>query len=374
MTLERPSSELAKESMTHIHTVQTEPLVSILIPAYNAEKWITDTIRSALAQTWNPKEIIVVNDGSADRTLEFARQFEQESVLVISQEHQGASAARNNAFKNCRGDYIQWLDADDLLAPAKIAKQMEVVCECADNRMLFSAPWGQFFYRPERAKFTPSALWCDLSRPEFLIRKMGQNVFMQTSTWLVSRELTEAAGPWNTSISLDDDGEYYCRVLLASNGIRFVPEANVYYRSVGIYSLGRDTRSDRTLEGLWRSMQYHIWCLRSLEDSERTRAACLTYMQNRMTDYYPRRLDIVAQMQKVAEDLGGHLQVPQLSWKYSWIKSLFGWRCAQQARLFLPHLKWSMARFWDKTLLQLERRKLLGPPQTRATLDCPSRQ
>jgi glycosyltransferase involved in cell wall biosynthesis len=339
-----------------------KPLVSILVPAYNAEKWITDAIRSALAQTWNPKEVIVVNDGSSDRTLEFARQFEKESVLVISQEHQGASTARNNALKHCHGDYIQWLDADDLLAPDKIAKQMEAIRECTDNRMLFSSPWGQFFYRPERAKFTPSDLWCNLSGPEFLIRKMGQDVFMQTSTWLVSRELTEAAGPWNTSISLDDDGEYFCRVLLASNGIRFVPDAKVYYRSVGIHSLGRDLRSDWALEGLWRSMQCHIQCLRSLEDSERTRAACLAYMQNKMTEFYPRRLDIVAQMQQVAAVVGGQLRVPQLPWKYSWIKALFGWRCAQQARLFLPHLKWSMARIWDKMLLQRERRTLLGYP------------
>ena len=326
--------------------------MSILIPAYNAEKWITDTIRSALAQTWNPKEIIVVNDGSTDRTLELARRFEQDSVVVISQERRGASAARNNAFENCHGDYIQWLDADDLLATEKIEKQMEAVGECNDNRMLMSSPWGQFFYRPDRAKFTPSALWCDLSPSEFLVRKMGQDVFLQTSTWLVSRELTEAAGPWNTSISLDDDGEYFCRVLLASNGIRFVPGANVYYRSVGIHSLGRDTRSDGALEGLWRSMQNHMSCLRSLDDSERARAACLTYMQNRMTDFYPRRLDMVAEMQHIAVDMGGQLQVPRLSWKYSWIKSLFGWRCAQQARLFLPHLKWSVARGWDKILLQ----------------------
>jgi glycosyltransferase involved in cell wall biosynthesis len=347
--------------MSHTYTLHSadrsigRPLESILIPAYNAEKWIADTIRSALAQTWNPKEIIVVNDGSSDRTLELARQFEQESVLVISQEHQGASAARNNAFKNCHGDYCQWLDADDLLAPEKITKQMEAVCKCNDSRVLFSSPWVQFFYRPRRARFKPSVLWCDSSKLEFLIRKMGQNVFMQTSTWLVSRELTEAAGPWNTNISLDDDGEYFCRVLLASNGIRFVPEANVYYRSVGIYSLSRDLRSDRALEGLWRSMQCHILCLRSLEDSERTRATCITYLQNKMTEFYPRRMDIVAQMQEIAVGLEGQLQEPRLSWKYSWIKSLLGWGWAQRARLFLPHVKWTMARHWDKMLLWLER-------------------
>jgi len=59
------------------------------------------------------------------------------------------------------------------------------------------------------------------------VPQLGQNLYMQTATWLVSRELTEAAGPWDTRLLGDDDGEYFCRVLLASNGVRFVPEAKV---------------------------------------------------------------------------------------------------------------------------------------------------
>jgi glycosyltransferase involved in cell wall biosynthesis len=104
-----------------------QPLVSILIPAYKAQEWIVDTLRSALAQTWPRIEIIVVDDGSTDPTLAIARQFESESVRVISQKNQGAAAARNKALSLCHGDYIQSLDADDLLASDKIAKQMEVL-------------------------------------------------------------------------------------------------------------------------------------------------------------------------------------------------------------------------------------------------------
>src|SRR5271154_7166784 len=103
-----------------------KPLVSILVPAYNAEAWISDTLRSAISQTWEPKEIIVVDDGSTDQTLSVARRFQSEQVLILSQKNQGAAAARNRAFSLSHGDYIQWLDADDLLAPDKIAKQMEL--------------------------------------------------------------------------------------------------------------------------------------------------------------------------------------------------------------------------------------------------------
>src|SRR6478736_5222717 len=102
------------------------PLVSILIPAYNAERWISDTIQSALKQTWPRKEIIVVDDGSRDQTLRVARHFASKNVSVVTQENQSASAARNRALELCQGDYIQWLDADDLLSPDKVAKQVAV--------------------------------------------------------------------------------------------------------------------------------------------------------------------------------------------------------------------------------------------------------
>jgi glycosyltransferase involved in cell wall biosynthesis len=337
-----------------------QPLVSILIPAFNAQEWIADTLRSAIAQTWDRKEIIVVDDGSTDRTLETARQFESESVRVIGQKNQGAAAARNKAFSLSHGDYIQWLDADDLLASDKIARQMEVLGAGGSPRTLLSSSWASFMYRPSRAQFIPTALWCDLSPAEFLLHKLQQKVCMQTAVWLVSRKLTEAAGPWDTKLSFDDDGEYFCRVLLASDGVRFVPEASVYYRSVGTRRLSYIGQSNRKLESLWRSMRLHIGYLRSLEDSERVRAACVRYLQNYVIDFYPLRLDVVEQMHQIAKELGGQLELPQLSWKYSWIKALFGWGCARRALVFLPSVKWSLLRFWDKTIFRLENRTFAG--------------
>src|SRR5262245_38934097 len=146
------------------------PLVSILIPAYNAEAWIADTLRSAVAQTWPRKEIIVVDDGSKDQTANIAKQFSAQGVRVVTQKNQGAAAARNTAFSLSTGDYIQWLDADDLLAPDKIAKQMEAAEQCHSKRMLLSSAWAPFMHRCHRARFVPTALWCDLSSVEWLVR------------------------------------------------------------------------------------------------------------------------------------------------------------------------------------------------------------
>ena len=329
-----------------------KPLVSILIPAFKAEAWIADTMRSALAQTWPRKEIIVVDDGSTDRTLAVARQFASEELAVVSRENHGAAATRNHAFSLSQGDYIQWLDADDLLSPDKVERQMGAVEETRSS--LLSSSWGYFAYRAGRAEFLPTSLWCDLSPAEWLLRKIGENLHMQTATWLVTRELTEAAGPWDVRMFVDDDGEYFCRVILASDGIRFVPDAKVFYRMSPAGRLSNIGNSDKKKEAMLLSMQLHVRYLRSLEDSDRVRAACLRYLHTWLINFYPERPDIVAELDKLARTLGGQLEMPRLRWKYAWIKHLFGWGAAKQAQMVFPQLKASMTRFWDGAIYQLE--------------------
>jgi glycosyltransferase involved in cell wall biosynthesis len=335
----------------------TKPLVSILIPAYNAEPWISDALRSAIAQTWEPKEIIVVDDGSTDRTLAIARRFESAQLRVVTQRNQGAAAARNTALSLSRGDYIQYLDADDLLAPDKIAKQIEALGSSPSSRTLLSASWGRFMYRYYRTRFTPSALWCDLSPVEWLIRKMQLNLYMQTSTWLVSRELAEEAGPWDTRLLGDDDGEYFCRVLLACDRVQFVPEAKVYYRNSGPNCLSYIGDSDRKKVALLCSMELHIRYILSLEDSQRVREACVTYLQNWVYFLYPDRADLVLRVEEIAASLGGKLQLPTLSWKAVWISALFGRQRARRVQVFLVRIKWSLGRLWDRILFQIEGRR-----------------
>jgi len=331
------------------------PLVSILIPAYNAEPFIADTIKSALAQTWPEKEIIIVDDGSTDGTLSVALKFASEGITVVTQKNLGASAARNRAFSLCRGEYIQWLDADDLLARDKISRQMEVAKQMSNKRVLFSSEWGRFMYRASHTKFIPTPLWTDLSPLEWLLRKMGQNLHMQPATWLVSRELTEAAGPWDTRLSLDDDGEYFCRVILASEKIEFIPAAKSFYRMSGFSSLSNVDMSKKKLDSLWLSMQLHVQFICSLEESVRTRAACLTYLKNWLGYFYPGRMDIVGQGQQLAATLGGNLELPQLRWKYAWLEKISSRKIANQAQVSLPNFKTFLTRSWDKAMFHLEK-------------------
>jgi glycosyltransferase involved in cell wall biosynthesis len=331
-------------------------LVSILIPAYNAENWIAYTLQSAVEQTWPRKEIVVVNDGSRDGTAEVARRFAAKNVKVVSTDNQGLSAAVNTAYRLCQGDYIQELDADDILAPDKIEKQLVALREVDSKRTLLSGPWAYFYFRTSRAQFVRNALWQDLSPVEWLLRKMSENCHMQNATWLVSRELAEAAGPWDTHLHYDQDGEYYCRVLLASEGTRFVPQARIFYRTSTSGRISYIGNSDVKKNSLFRSMKLHIQYLRSLEESERVRRACLKYLQNWSYWFYPDRPDIMAELLNLAGELGGSLEIPHLRWRYALIKSIFGWQVAKTIQNTLPELKSSLFRRWDKAMYELESR------------------
>lgn len=333
-----------------------KPLVSILIPAYNAEKWIGCTLRSAVGQTWPRKEVVVVNDGSKDQTAAIVRQFNSQGVKLVSTENRGMCWAQNLAFETCQGDYIQWLDADDMLALDKVERQLNALREGDSKRILLSSPWAPFFYRTDNPKFVRNSVWEDLTPVEWLLRKLGENLHMQNATWLVSREVTEAAGPWDTRLHYDQDGEYFARVLLASEGTRFVPNTGIYYRVTSTNRISYIGNSNKKKDSLLLAMKLHIQYLRSLEESERVRKACLTYLQNWYFNFYPERPDLVAEMQKLADELGGRLEAPRLRWKYAWMQPMFGWETAKRAQNFLPQLRSAFLRKCDKAAFLLRER------------------
>ncbi len=324
------------------------PLVSILIPAFNAGPWIADTVRSALAQTWKRKEILVVDDGSTDDTVAIVRQFESAELKVITKDNEGAAATRNRAMELSQGDFIQWLDADDLLSPGKVERQLRALADPHDRRTLLSCPWAYFSFRPQTARFVPTSLWRDLSPVDWMVHKFTENLHQQTATWLTSRELAQAAGAWDTRMLSDDDGEYFSRVLMNSHGTRFVPESRVYYRVVPSRRLSYIGGSDRKMDAMLLSMKLHVGYLLSLEDSARVRAALLRYIHTWSKAFHPGRKDIFDDLAAMSRSLGGEFEPPRLRWKYRWLGPLVGparaWRC----QLALPYYRSRVSSALDK--------------------------
>jgi glycosyltransferase involved in cell wall biosynthesis len=116
------------------------PLVSVIVPAYNAEPFLAETLASAQWQTYREFEVIVVDDGSTDRTSEIALGFAEKDArfILLRQKHAGEPVTRNAALKQARGEWIAFLDADDVWLPGKLAAQLDLLKQEPNANVLFS--------------------------------------------------------------------------------------------------------------------------------------------------------------------------------------------------------------------------------------------
>jgi len=207
---------------------------SILIPAYNAAEFIGDTLASCVQQGRDCiEEIIVINDHSEDDTRGEVERFQAEHsdfrIILEDNPTKGACAARNHALSLAKGDAIQWLDADDLLGEGKLEAQLELLCQ--NPKHLIASKWRRFDGDLTNLWPEEQGAWShvpDQSSPkEWLLAER----MMIPAGWLGSRQLFESIQPWDTSLLINQDGEYFTRAIVASAGVILEPESRVYYRS-----------------------------------------------------------------------------------------------------------------------------------------------
>ena len=199
--------------------------VAVVIPVYNSERFIEEAIASALAQTAPPAEIIVVDDGSSDRSAAIAGAL---GVAVHRQANGGPGAARNTAIRSTGQPWIAFLDADDVWEPAKLEAQWTAVRACPDVGAVFTdfvefdaeGPLGGTFlsskahYRAmKRVAVAPEVLHCDA---ESLRRQFLQGNFIAPSTMLVRRDLLLQIGLFDTALSHMEDRDCWLRLLAVS--------------------------------------------------------------------------------------------------------------------------------------------------------------
>ena len=305
-------------------------LVSIIIPCYNSEAWVAAALESALQQTWPEKEIIVINDGSRDDSLAVARRFEARGVRVLDQPNAGASAARNTGLRAARGHYIQFLDADDLLAPDKIERQMTVLARTG-SRLLSSSQWARFHTAPEEAEFLPASDHRDMTGVEFQQLHWETGSMMQPAAWLTPRALLDAAGPWDETLSLNDDGEYFARVMLTADQIVFCADARTYYRAhAGGQLSGR--RDGRALKSLFRSVEMATCYLLAADGSPRSRAAAAHAWKWTAFELYPGDPELARQAEIRSWRLGGSLRSLPAGPRFQLLSRVVGWRLAKRLR------------------------------------------
>src|ERR1700712_1603509 len=197
-----------------------QPLISIIIPVYNAEKFIAEAVTSAINQTYANKEVIIVDDGSTDNSLQIAKSFESAKVKVYSQQNKGASAARNKGLEVAKGDYIQFLDADDWLSNNKIEAQMEKLMISPGYIGLCGTIYFKEGTNPTKLSIKHEWIEEGSNAPvDFITKLYGGSLIgppyggmIQPNAWLTPREIIGKTGNWNEKLTLDDDGEFFCRV------------------------------------------------------------------------------------------------------------------------------------------------------------------
>ncbi len=199
-------------------------LVSILIPCYNAEHWIGQCIESALAQTWAEKEIIVVDDGSTDGSLKVIQSF-GDRIRWETGPNRGGNVARNRLLGLSRGDWLQYLDADDYLLPDKIEKQMHFIAsnpgvDVAFSRVIQETHEGGEVRKEVSLMPEPLDPWCLLVRWDL----------PQTGALLWRKQAVVSAGEWKVDQPCCQEHELYLRMLQAGHQFAYCEDYGAVYR------------------------------------------------------------------------------------------------------------------------------------------------
>jgi len=203
-----------------------KPLVSVVIPAYNAGPFIEVSVESALTQSFRDLEVIVVNDGSTDDTAERLSAFHDPRLRLIEQSNQGYASALNTGIRASEGEYVGILDADDVWQPAKLSRHIELHVERSGIDLTFS--WVEVIDVHGRPVKMPCPRWRGtISFPQLLT----DYVIRTSSAVVMRRAAAEQAGLFDPALPRCIDFEFFLRVsLLRENNVCAIPDVLTGYR------------------------------------------------------------------------------------------------------------------------------------------------
>ncbi|WP_114937662.1 glycosyltransferase family 2 protein [Mucilaginibacter endophyticus] len=209
-------------------------LISILMPAYNAGKYIEASILSVLKQSYTDWELIIINDGSTDNTKEIVERYSKEDsrIKLINQVNQKMAAARNNGIKNSKGAWIAFLDSDDLWEPEKLSLQIQASKEYPTAGVIYSDGFifndhEQFNNLMPYPTFTGRLLSHDI-----MYQMQYQQNYIPVLSVIVKRSLVDTIGPQNEErvFSGCEDWDYWLRIARVGADFYGLPQKLFYYR------------------------------------------------------------------------------------------------------------------------------------------------
>jgi len=304
-------------------------LVSVCMPCHNAERYVGEAVESVLNQTYQNIELIVVNDGSTDRSGEVLERYKDRGVKVVTERCGSASKARNRAFRESRGEYIKFFDADDLISPEMIERQVARLGGRQDAVAM--SEWGRF-YKDDIQTFKPNpqSVWRDMKGVDWLVEAVrdGQPM-MQAGMFLMPRKLAERAGPWNEELTLIDDFEYFCRLFSEAEEILLVANTTLFYRS-GIRGSLSAQKSQMARESECESILLGTSHLLRRRSDPEARLACANVCQHLIYDLYPKHPYLREKLKQRVSECGTPNIKPSGGRYFQKLRPWIGWRLARR--------------------------------------------
>lgn len=204
------------------------PFFSVVIPLYNKENYIENTLRSVLAQTYTDFEIIVINDGSTDKSLERLLEIKDERIILFNRKNQGASVARNIGVEEARGEYIAFLDADDYWYPEHLETLRQLVLKfpeaglyCSDyeiyrgNNLIVSADFSLDLQKKQQIL------------PDYFLGSLADSILIM-GNFVISKNDFYKIGIFDVKLRTGQDIDFFIRAALKKK-IAFVPKTTQRY-------------------------------------------------------------------------------------------------------------------------------------------------
>ena len=312
---------------------------SILIPAFNAGNTLQATLESCVGQGARVvEEIIVVDDHSTDDTHgvfeAFQRNHPDFHLLWATNPKKGACSARNHALSLSRGPFIQWLDADDLLGRNKIEAQLNALDGA--GRSLATCPFRPFNGDPSTGLISDPRDWqhdAESTGADWI----AKDPMCIPACWLGSRNLMLEAGPWDERLQVNQDGEFFCRVIAKSDQVIFDDSIETFYRREGG---GVSTFTAEKAESLFRSIQSMERTGLELEDSDQMRQMVSNRYQAFIYTVFPSRRDLLNEAKKKLQALPKPtISNPNaVSPTSRAISRILGWKSLTRLRQLKQHL------------------------------------